>query len=159
MKKRQRVRLIANIVRHRANAYFYAKRKKQQLLDYGKACKYLMEFNSVCMHGNLPKLVSSKSDYQLARLVHAHIGHYDTNVSEFTMWAYSNRDFVIRWFLRRSYIAKGLMLPHIFEQLTREERNGLVQEATNFRTKKADHRKLKHAQHIVDSLLRDERRK
>lgn len=106
---------IARLVRKNATPRFFAVMSKRLEQAYGKDRVYLPQYNTVCMHGNLPSLIASKSDYQITAMVYAWSTMERMFVDEFSLWCLSERDFIIKWFLcDLSFIAEDRSLEHVY---------------------------------------------
>lgn len=112
-KKRFIVSKLAGIVRHSASDYLFAKRYKKYRREYGAKRHLLSEFNKLCIHRNLPSFIRAKTDYQLARFVKSvqrFMGFSDFDHTEFSLFCYSDRDALVKWFYKKDYLDD---LPHI----------------------------------------------
>lgn len=106
---------IARLVRKNATPRFFAVMSKRLEQAYGKARVHLPQYNTVCMHGNLPGLIASKSDYEITAMVYAWSTIERLFADEFSLWCFSERDFIVKWFLCDSaFIAEDRPLEHIY---------------------------------------------
>lgn len=116
MRKNKRfiVSKLAAIVRYGASDYLFAKRYARYRREYGAQRKLLSEFNKLCIHRNLPSFIRAKSDYQLARFIKSaqRFMGFSSGLDhhEFSLWCYSDRDALVKWFYKQPYFKD---LPHI----------------------------------------------
>ena len=128
-KKRFIVSKLAAIVRHAATERLFAERYKRYRREYGAKRHFLSEFNKFCIHRNLPSFVRAKSDYQLARFVKSaqrFMGFAGISHTEFSLFSYSDRDALIKWFYKQDYHRD---LPHITEIDDFDTRNEIINSA------------------------------